>query len=260
MTTWSDLDAELNNWVADGRRALFWWRDDDAVDVTPALENLLTLASDAAIPLTLAVIPATASQALAARLKAVDHVAVVQHGWAHANHANAMAKKSEFPASRLTADMLSDLRQGRERLLSHFGSSILPVFVPPWNRMAESLLPQLPRLGFHGISRFKARDDLWAAPGLMQVNTHLDPIDWRQGSFAGTTECLTALVTELRRSRSESEPEPCGLLTHHLRHDAAGWDFVGTLIRHVAAHQGAQWIDLTAAFGAGPSPLAAKPS
>ena len=44
MGEWSDLEAELEAWRCRGRRATFWWRDDDAVEATPALERLLGLA------------------------------------------------------------------------------------------------------------------------------------------------------------------------------------------------------------------------
>ena len=57
MVDWPDLTRELDAWAEDGRTATFWWRDDDAVEVTPALEKLLQTADDAETPLSLAVIP-----------------------------------------------------------------------------------------------------------------------------------------------------------------------------------------------------------
>lgn len=41
---WDRLAAELDRWDAAGRRATFWWRDDDAVAPTPALDACLKAA------------------------------------------------------------------------------------------------------------------------------------------------------------------------------------------------------------------------
>ena len=43
LAGWAALDAELDLWAAAGRVAGGWWRDDDAVAPTPALESLLTI-------------------------------------------------------------------------------------------------------------------------------------------------------------------------------------------------------------------------
>ncbi len=255
MTSWAELDAELDAWGQAGRRALFWWRDDDATAPNPALQQLLALHEASTAPLALAAIPAAATPALAELLLPLPGVSVLQHGFAHANHAAADAKKCEFPASRAVADSLADLRQGRALLQSLFGRRLRPVLVPPWNRIAPGLLPHLPRLGLHGLSGFKTRPEAWAAPGLMQVNTHVDPADWRHdAAFPGEAACLAAALAHLRAMRAAAEPEPLGLLTHHARHDGAAWDFIARFIRQVAGHGAALWVDVEAAFGAGPAP------
>ncbi|TIT57545.1 MAG: polysaccharide deacetylase, partial [Mesorhizobium sp.] len=55
---WQPLVEELARWQRAGRKAEFWLRDDDAVDPTPALDRLLDLTRQFAVPVTLAVIPA----------------------------------------------------------------------------------------------------------------------------------------------------------------------------------------------------------
>ena len=66
--SWDRLDRELAAWAAEGREATFWWRDDDAVAATPALDRLLRLTESGGVPLALAVIPAPAEPGLAERL------------------------------------------------------------------------------------------------------------------------------------------------------------------------------------------------
>ncbi len=57
MSSWDQLRAELDLWQSEDRIATAWWRDDDAVSVTPALETLLRFEQDYKVPLALAVIP-----------------------------------------------------------------------------------------------------------------------------------------------------------------------------------------------------------
>ena len=97
MTSWRNLSAELDAWAAAGRSATLWWRDDDAVAPSPELDRLLTLARARDLPLALAVIPARASQDLADWLVAQPaRATLVQHGYAHQNHARKGEKKAEF--------------------------------------------------------------------------------------------------------------------------------------------------------------------
>ena len=104
MTGWSDLRDELAAWQNLGRTATLWWRDDDAVAPTPALERLLELADKHGVPLALAVVSAQATEALATRLDGCgDHVCVLQHGFAHANHAPEGEKSMELGAHRPAA-------------------------------------------------------------------------------------------------------------------------------------------------------------
>ena len=93
--TWTDLQDELDRWRQCGRCATLWWRDDDAVALSGRLDELLSIAGE--IPLALAVIPAQAELALAARLDASPRPAirVLQHGWRHRDHA-AGGKKANF--------------------------------------------------------------------------------------------------------------------------------------------------------------------
>lgn len=246
---WDALTAELDRWAEAGRRIDFWWRDDDAVTVTPALERLLVLQGQTAVPLALAVVPAQADQGLADCLSKHPDIVALQHGYAHENHAGVTGKKSEFPAGRPLPLRCADLKAGKDRLQSLFGARLLPVLVPPWNRAADDLLPILPGLGFAAISGFKPYADRQAAPGLIRLNTQVDPIDWHGGNPpAGAARALEAACTMLRGMRLGELPlQPVGLLTHHLRHDQAAWDFTAAFLA-TARHAAVRWINAAAAL------------
>ena len=130
-------NAELDNIAESGETAVFWWRDDDATKPSAALDRLLRAAESHA--LALAVIPAGTTGALVNHLDGADNVTVLQHGFRHANHAPATEKKAEFGAHRPMPAMLSEIEDGRTRLEDLFGDRFLPLFVPPWNRIADNL-------------------------------------------------------------------------------------------------------------------------
>jgi hypothetical protein len=246
---WEVLDRELDAWHELGRPATFWWRDDDATVDDPRLARLLALARG--VPLALAVIPAAAEPALAAQLMQTPSASVIQHGWCHADHAPAGEKKAELGAHRPVAVMTAELAAGWQRLTALFGVRALPVLAPPWNRIAEALLPQLPALGFAALSTYGPRRTLSPVPGLVQVNAHIDLIDWQGSrSFVGAEATLAAIVAHLaRRRRGEMDAaEPTGLLTHHLQHDGATEDFLGTLLDRLCSHAAVRWVALGDAF------------
>ncbi len=245
MSGWRALERELDAWGAAGRVASLWWRDDDAVDATPALDRLLDLAGAHETPLALAVIPAQATAALTRRLGDAADVGVLQHGYAHANHAPAAEKKCELGPHRPLDDILDELRVGAARLADLFGASSRAVLVPPWNRMAPDLAGGLPDQGFGGVSLFGPRAAAEAAPGLVQVNVHADIIDWPgTRKFIGLDGAVAQIVEHLasRRSGTADAAEPTGLMTHHLAHDDACWDFLAEFLDRTGRHDAARWL------------------
>jgi len=92
----SALHAEFDRWAAMNMAAPIWWRDDDAVADSLALDRLLDLSAKFAVPLTLAVIPKPVEQSLANRIQGNELITVAQHGWSHANHGAAGEKTIEL--------------------------------------------------------------------------------------------------------------------------------------------------------------------
>lgn len=255
MSAWHALDEELAHWVDLGRLATLWWRDDDAIDATPALDRLLAIRARHDVALALAVIPERATGALAARLASEPKVAVLQHGYAHQNHAGAAEKKMELGPHRPAMVVLGELGTGWLAMERLFAERALPVMVPPWNRIAPALVPTLPEIGLRGLSTFGPRKRVEPVRGLRQVNTHVDPIDWRGGrGFAGEDEVLGNLTRCLASRRlagveSAVGEEPTGLLTHHLVQDEAVWVFIDRLIARLRAHSGVRILAPQEVFG-----------
>lgn len=223
---WSPLRAELAAWRAENRVPGFWWRDDDAVAETSALSQLTELAMHLEVPAHLAVIPKHATASLVEACAAQSLLVPLVHGWSHENHAPEGQKKDEFGHPR--TGLQTDAVKGLALMDKLFGHTYLPCFVPPWNRIDPIFAASLPALGYTCLSTFTPRMARLAAPGLVQINTHIDPIHWRGGRGLVETADLIALTTSFlrdRRARDADLAEPLGLLTHHLVHDRAIWAF-----------------------------------
>jgi hypothetical protein len=256
---WDDLTRELDLWAEAGRVATFWWRDDDAIEPTPPLERLLELASAFRLEVGLAVIPAAASDSLAAALAGCPFVAVLQHGYRHKNHAPPGEPAIECGGARPVEEVLDEMRLGYRRMRQLFSSAFEPVLAAPWNQIDRRVLARLSEAGHRGASAFGPRAAMRGAHELEVVNVHLDPLNWKVRRFAGLSKALSGLIGELRARRTggtESD-EPLGILTHHLDHDEATWDFAGRLFGVVSDHPGASWLGARDAFRAAAAPSSA---
>lgn len=241
---WTPLDREMATWQREGLHLPLWWRDDDAVDVTAPLDLLHTLSQRLGLPVHLAIIPAHAQPALAARVRTDAGLIALVHGWAHQNHAPADQKKAEFGAHRALAEMVAECGRALDQITTLCGPQERAMFVPPWNRMSPDLVPQLAGLGYGAVSTFTPRDAECAAPGLARINTHLDPIDWRGArSLADPDRLIAQVATQLaaRRSGQADADEPYGILTHHLVHDPAIWSFTQALVARLLDGPGIPW-------------------
>lgn len=245
-TIWMPLRAELARWIHASRTVRFWLRDDDAVEPGGALEQLLALGREHAVPMTLAVIPAKTGAALAERLRHEAATTVAVHGWSHENHAPPQEKKQELGPHRPLSEITRELRRGFVLLKEQFSDGFVPVLVPPWNRIDPLLLPELATCGFKALSVFGPVKQKQAA-FLPVINTHVDLMDWH-----GTRGCrdhgelVAALVRELQR-RFDGSDEPVGILTHHLVHDEAAWAFLHMLFAETAKAP-VRWVSLRDLF------------
>lgn len=245
---WRNLISELDLWQAEGLRASFWWRDDDAATTGPQLERLLALSVKTNAPIALATIPARAGKELADAIHAHPTACVLQHGYAHVNHAAGSGDVGawELGRHRPLSVVLQELSEGRQILFDLFSDdSFVPVMVPPWNRIDAEVIAPLASLGFVGLSLCDARTAPEAAPGLRLVNAHCDPIKWRGGPrFTGTAKSIAQLTEHLsaRRLGTADSAEPTGLLTHHIDHDDAVWRFCEDLLAALNNHPAAYFV------------------
>ena len=214
---WSWLQRELDAWGERELQADFWWRDDDAVAASPQLDRLLQIGERHEIP-------------------------------SHRSHAGSGQLKLELGGERDLRQTLADLRLGQQLLRDRFGAAFTPVLVPPWNRIDAPVIAALPGLGFSGVSTMRVRRLAAPAPGLLQINAHLDPVNWRQQrGFIGLYPAIAILVQHLlaRRSGYRDFAEPTGILSHHLAQNDAVWRFLEDLFNFLERHPASCWRSAT---------------
>jgi hypothetical protein len=239
-TDWTPLRHALARCRSDGIAVPLWWRDDDAVSATPALDRLTALSKRTGVPVHLAIIPAHVDPALASAIDP-DCMVPVVHGWAHADHSGANAKKNEFLTPR--AGAVDEAQAALDKMITLFGPSLGRMFVPPWNRISDDVSTQLSAQGYRCLSTFGPRAGPVVA-GIGVVNTHIDPIWWK-----GTRDVVDPdhLITraashlEARARGAEDAAEPFGLLTHHLVHTPAIWSFAETFLAEMQAGGATLW-------------------
>jgi hypothetical protein len=237
-THWQALSRELDNWQAAGRQLRLWLRDDDAVAPSPALTRLSVLAERHGATVLLAVIPMLAKPALASALKGMPCLRPCQHGVWHRNHAPAGGKKSEFGPDRDRIAVDGEIAEGRDRLRDLIGGDIMPVFVPPWNRIDPGHAARLGSLGFSGLSCFRNYRH-GPAGGPRLLNTRIDVMDWHGGRMGRRADDLVPeIVAQIIAMRGEDPDQAAalGLLLHHRDHDEGAWSVLHDILSLAAAH------------------------
>jgi hypothetical protein len=248
----SELTTHLDWFAERGKKVRFWWRDDDAIEPTPQLDQLLSLANTHDVDVALAVIPKNATEALAERLKTDPHTPVLQHGWQHKNfqRKDLGERAAELGFRRDLDELSTQLSDGKAKLEKLFGRKFIPAIVPPWNRIAPDVSRMLPKLGLPGLSTFTWHN----FPKAHQVQCHVDIIKWKkQVRFIGWKSAVNKFDLQLCRRRT-NPGEPLGILTHHLVHDAGCWEFLEEFLTIAAHHPGADWPDVGELFGCADSP------
>lgn len=224
----------------------FWWRDDDAHRSDRRLDRLLSISERHTAPVSLAVVPAWFRPSLAQSLAGqVERVSCLLHGYAHENHAAPGARKSEYPENRNPESVASEIRRGHDTLRAALPEHYVPVFVPPWNRMAAVHYPALARARIQG---FSARFNNTEASELHNLPIHLDIVDWQVNAFRGEADCIATLTQAIQYNPRIA----IGIMTHHLDHDEACWRFLDALFSTLRDLENCQVLSIRALLNSPP--------
>jgi peptidoglycan/xylan/chitin deacetylase (PgdA/CDA1 family) len=216
------------------RPVTFWWRDDDAGRSDPRLRHLLSMAERLEAPVALAVVPAWLEPAVVAEIAQSRQATVLQHGWAHANHAAEGERKIELGGTAPRGHLAALLAGGARVLAAAFAERFAQVMVPPWNRMSQDVAAMLPGLGYRAASAMASAAHAPGEPP--RIDVHVDVMDWRgRRSFKGVTPVAAEVAARMRDSQG-----PIGIMTHHLVMDATGFEELERLLALLRRHPGAR--------------------
>lgn len=233
------LNRHLDWFATRGHSVPFWWRDDDAIEPTPALDRLLAIANRHGIEVALAVIPRDVHATLADRLAGEPLASVLLHGYRHQNFQNKARgeKAAELGSRRDPDEAIAELRAGAARLSALFAERFQPVLVPPWNRIAPQIARRLPEVGVRALSTFT----VFHPRAFAQVQTHIDMIKWKKNRrFIGWRSAALRFDFHLARRRTNPD-EPIGILSHHLAQTDASFDFLDRVFEILGEHPGARF-------------------
>ena len=241
------LKTIINTKVRLGYEVKFWWRDDDVSDSTEELKNLISFSCLNKIPVNLAVIPQNLSNEAIKLIKQYTHISVVQHGYSHINYANIGEPLNEFGLHRGLEIQLKEIRIGFEKLITAFGNQFIPVFVPPWGHIADSVIEQISTIGIKGISMIGDRDKIY--PNLINNNVHVDIHSWKTESASSYevnirsyNQIIDDIFNKIKIEKSDDECLTIGILTHSQIMGNNDWHIFGKLVKAIKK-MGIEFID-----------------
>lgn len=187
------------------------FRDDDFGWQPKAFSRLLTLFARYDQKLNAAAIPTSSSEevireSIPYSYQAAPYLQIVTHGFRHESHEK-VGKKSEFGPERDPAEVLRELRMGREKLQESF-ENYFPCFVPPWNRMADAHLPLLKEAGYLMLSRDESKEPR-AAASVPEFNVSIDLHTSKKIKYSHKE------LFRLLASKYEAGEEFTGIMLHH---------------------------------------------
>jgi len=214
----------------------FFFRDDDAGWDDTALLRLLELFHVRSVPIDLAVIPASLSDALACELRArrgqaPDLLGLHQHGFAHVNHERE-GRKCEFGATRSPGAQRDDLVRGRHALERQLGWCDA-IFTPPWNRCTQSTVEALLDLGFETLSRDATAQSLCLG-GMRELPV---AVDWCKGP--GEVKMRLSSIAQ-RAAAAVDAGAPVGVMLHHCVMGESDFHHLDALLQTLCSLPGVQ--------------------
>ena len=242
-----ELEPLINSGRDSDYEVKFWWRDDDVFDSTEELKELISFSCLNKIPVNLAVIPKKLSNEAIKLIKQYTHISVVQHGYSHINYANVGEPLNEFGLHRSLEIQLKEIQIGFEKLITAFGNQFIPVFVPPWGHIADSVIEQISTIGIKGISMIGDRDKIY--PNLINNNVNVDIHSWKTESdssyevnIRSYNQIIDDIFNKIKIEKSDDECLTIGILTHSQIMGNNDWHIFGKLVKAIKK-MGIEFID-----------------
>ncbi len=213
--------------------SVFFRADDIGAAGDKKIDSLLELFLQHQVPLCLAVVPTWINKETWDSYKKFQRESSLwcwhQHGYSHTNHEKE-GKKAEFGKSRTTAEIKTELEQGKKRLKSLLGPNFTPVFTPPWNRCSKTTLDLLSKLEFSATSRSSdPRKEMIEHLPEISIN-----IDLHTRKEPDQKTAWNRLYKEIEKAASQGM---LGFMLHHLLMNEQAYLFLDLLLRLLKEYQ-----------------------
>lgn len=231
MTAWLDPVREALD--KSDTRIDFFFRDDDVGWANDEFRALLACFRRHSVPFDIAVIPSAltaefAGEIRAARDKTPALVGIHQHGFSHRNH-EVVGRKCEFGISRTYQEQYRDIQLGQMRLAEMLGSTLDPIFTPPWNRCTEITGKSLRELGFSVLSRDASAPSLKLS-GLEELPISIDWFRTKNGNRLSFQSLGTLIAMAVKQEQY------VGIMLHHELMNAREREFLSDLLVLLSTH------------------------
>jgi len=228
----TDVEARISRAIDKGcinnnGKAVVFFRADDIGMPSENFSALIDCFNNHQLPLCLATVPTWLTKN---RLKELQYLTGEselqwcwhQHGYVHRNF-ESQGKNQEFGPAREYSEVMTSLKNGKQRLDSLLGVLNQPVFTPPWNRCSEETLQSLQDLEFKAVSRSSgAKPTTQPHFPDFQVN-----VDLHTRKEANPEEGFQNVLKELEHSLSS---ERFGMMLHHQRMNKRAIEFLDILM------------------------------
>ncbi len=226
MKAFRELEALLS---AREKPVKVFFRDDDGGWADDHLQALCEDFTNLELPLDIAVIPDALSdrsiELISRLINSSDRFAIHQHGFTHANH-QLQGRSCEFGSDRSYQQQYDDIAAGKKILAAAFGSTVKPIFTPPWNRCNGDTASALHALDIEYLSRIVRSEPIDTAVPEFPVT-----VDWLKKNKGVALN--QAQLIEYICGHFNTGDDVIGIMLHHEHMDqdnrALFGDFVDTL-------------------------------
>lgn len=207
-------------------------RDDDFGWDYARFRRLHALCAEYGFPLSAAAIPSECKPEETKPWCTQPFLEITAHGFAHENY-QTEGKKGEFFTERNVMAAKVDLERTHALLSEQFGEVYFPLFIPPWNRIREEIVAELPKLGYLALSRFGVNKFSQPFP---EFNSQVDLHTRKVGYYSSVAEILED-SQKAWQEQSEAEPRFVSLMLHHTKMDDFAFAQMEDLLKELRAQK-----------------------
>lgn len=211
-------------------------RDDDFGWNNEAFSHLLQLCQRYEFPLAAGAIPVACQSMGGEEWCTQRYLEILPHGHSHRNN-QSTGKSGEFFHEHDHEVGVKELKESFAYLAAEFADIFYPVFIPPWNRISDEFLTELPKLGYLGVARF---GDNQFATEFPEFNSQVDLHTRKVGMYESVDDVI-ADIEIAWQAQAENSPRFVGVMLHHTKMQPQDFAFLAKVFDRFAERKFEFW-------------------